>query len=137
MEQAVADPDEPLGRRRRDDHLAGRSAIDPAQLTRRPSIDGASAWRRFRHITLPMLSPYILFNAIVGLIGTMQIFAEAYIMTTGGPADSTLFYAYYLFTQRVPIFPHGLRQRAGVDPVRDRADADADPTVGEPKVGAL
>ena len=46
-----------------------------------------------------MLSPYVLFNAIMGVIATMQIFGEAYIMTAGGPQDSTLFYAYHLFRQ--------------------------------------
>jgi multiple sugar transport system permease protein len=60
-------------------------------------IDGANAWRRFRHITLPMLSPYIFFNLVMGVIRTFQIFSESYIMTEGGPVDSTLFYAYYLF----------------------------------------
>jgi multiple sugar transport system permease protein len=58
-------------------------------------------------VTIPMLSPYILFNLIIGLIGTMQIFAEAFIMTAGGPADSTLFYAYYLFRQAFQYFRMG------------------------------
>ena len=44
-----------------------------------------------------MLSPYIFFNLVMGLIGTFQIFSQAFIMTEGGPVDSTLFYAYYLF----------------------------------------
>ena len=54
-----------------------------------------------------MLSPYILFNFDHRriFIGTMQIFNEAFVMTQGGPADSTLFYAYHLFRQSVPIFP--------------------------------
>ena len=78
--------------------LAGLQSIPP-QLYEAASIDGAGAWQRFARITLPMLSPYILFNAIIGLIGTLQIFGEAYIMTGGGPQDSTLFYAYHLFKQ--------------------------------------
>lgn len=78
--------------------LAGLQSI-PKQLYEAASIDGAGPLRRFWHVTLPMLSPYILFNSIVGLIGTMQVFTEAYIMTSGGPVDSTLFYAYYLFRQ--------------------------------------
>jgi multiple sugar transport system permease protein len=86
--------------------LAGLQSI-PQQLYEAASIDGASAWRRFWHITVPMLSPYILFNLIIGLIGTMQVFAEAYIMTEGGPADSTLFYAYYLFRQAFQYFRMG------------------------------
>lgn len=86
--------------------LAGLQSIPP-QLYEAASIDGAGAWRRFVHVTLPMLSPYVLFNAIVGLIGTMQIFGEAYVMTAGGPSDSTLFYAYYLFKQAFQYFRMG------------------------------
>jgi multiple sugar transport system permease protein len=90
--------------------LAGLQSI-PRDLYEAASIDGAGAWRRFRHVTLPMLSPFILFNLIVGLIQTMQIFSEAYIMTAGstggGPADSTLFYAYYLFNQAFQFFDMG------------------------------
>ena len=55
-----------------------------------------------------MLSPYILFNAVIGVIGTMQIFQEAFIMTHGGtPVDSTLFYAYNLFQQAFQYFRIG------------------------------
>jgi ABC-type sugar transport system permease subunit/ABC-type glycerol-3-phosphate transport system substrate-binding protein len=61
------------------------------------SLDGASKWQQFVHVTLPLLSPYIFFNLIMGLIGTFQIFTQAFIMTQGGPVDSTLFYAYHLF----------------------------------------
>jgi ABC-type sugar transport system permease subunit/ABC-type glycerol-3-phosphate transport system substrate-binding protein len=86
--------------------LAGLQSI-PRQLYEAASIDGAGPLRRFWHVTLPMLSPYILFNSIVGLIGTMQIFTEAYIMTSGGPVDSTLFYAYYLFRQAFQFFRMG------------------------------
>ena len=86
--------------------LAGLQSI-PRQLYEAAEIDGAGQWGKFRHVTLPMLSPYILFNAIIGVIGTMQIFAEAYIMTSGGPADSTLFYAYYLFRNAFQYFRMG------------------------------
>lgn len=86
--------------------LAGLQSI-PRQLYEAAEIDGASAFRRFTNVTLPMLSPYILFNAIIGVIATMQIFAEAYIMTSGGPADSTLFYAYYLFRNAFQYFRMG------------------------------
>lgn len=60
-------------------------------------IDGATTWQQFTRITLPMLSPYIFFNLIMGVIGTLQVFSQAFIMTQGGPVDSTLFYAYHLF----------------------------------------
>lgn len=76
--------------------LAGLKGI-PQHLYEAAKIDGAGRARMFFNITLPMLSPYILFNLIMGLIGTFQIFTQAYIMTQGGPLDSTLFYAYLLF----------------------------------------
>jgi len=60
-------------------------------------LDGAGVWRKFVHVTLPLLSPYIYFNLIMGFIGTFQIFTQAFIMTEGGPVNSTLFYAYHLF----------------------------------------
>ena len=54
-----------------------------------------------------MLSPYIFFNLIMGVIGTMQVFTQAYIMTEGGPDDSTMFYAYYLFNNAFRYFKMG------------------------------
>ena len=87
--------------------LAGLQSI-PAQLYEAATVDGASKWKQFLHVTVPMLSPYILFNAIMGVIGTMQIFTEAYIMfPTGGAEDSTLFYAFYLFRQSFQYFSMG------------------------------
>ena len=61
------------------------------------AIDGAGPWQKFMYVTLPMLTPYIFFNLVMGLIGTFQIFTQAFIMTGGGPINSTLFYAYHLF----------------------------------------
>ncbi len=78
--------------------LAGLKGI-PAHLYEAAEVDGAGVWQRFIHITIPMLSPYIFFNMIMGLIGTFQIFSQAYIMTQGGPVNSTLFYAYQLFNK--------------------------------------
>lgn len=76
--------------------LAGLRAI-PEDLYEAAAIDGANAFKRFRHITLPMLTPYIFFNMVMGIIDTLKIFDPAYLITKGGPADSTLFYAYNLF----------------------------------------
>jgi multiple sugar transport system permease protein len=76
--------------------LAGLKGI-PRHLYEAAEMDGAGTLRKFFSITLPMLSPYILFNVIMGIIGTFQIFTQALIMTQGGPLDSTLFYAYALF----------------------------------------
>jgi multiple sugar transport system permease protein len=86
--------------------LAGLQSI-PRQLYEAAEIDGAGPWRRFLNVTLPMLSPYIFFNTIIGLIATMQVFTEAYIMTKGGPADSTNFYAYQLFRSAFQYFRMG------------------------------
>jgi multiple sugar transport system permease protein len=63
------------------------------------SIDGANALNRFRHITLPMLTPVIFFNLVVGIIGSFQIFTVAYVATQGGPNNATLFYVLYLYNQ--------------------------------------
>jgi len=76
--------------------LAGLKGI-PDHLYEAAEVDGANMWHKFINITIPMLTPYIFFNIIMGLIGTFQIFSQAYIMTQGGPVNSTLFYAYRLF----------------------------------------
>jgi multiple sugar transport system permease protein len=86
--------------------LAGLQSI-PEQLYEAASIDGASKFRRFLHVTIPMLSPYILFNLIIGVIGTMSIFDESFVMTRGGPNDATLFYAYHLFRNAFQFFQMG------------------------------
>ena len=86
--------------------LAGLKGI-PTHLYEAAEIDGAGPVRKFFSITLPMLSPYIFFNLIMGVIGVMQIFTQAYIMTLGGPEDSTMFYAYYLFNNAFNYFKMG------------------------------
>jgi ABC-type sugar transport system permease subunit len=79
-------------------YLAGLKDI-PATLYEAAIIDGANAWQRTRHVTLPMITPVIFFNLIMGVIGSFQYFTQAYIMTQGGPEDSTQFYALYLFNR--------------------------------------
>lgn len=76
--------------------LAGLQDI-PQHLYDAAMIDGAGTLHQVRHVTLPMLSPVIFFNVIMGVIRGFQIFTEAYIMTEGGPLDTTLFYALYLY----------------------------------------
>jgi multiple sugar transport system permease protein len=78
--------------------LAGLKGI-PTELYEAAQIDGAGMLRRFFHITLPMLSPYIFFNTVMGIIGTLQVFEAAYIMTDGGPQNATMFYVYKLFNE--------------------------------------
>jgi multiple sugar transport system permease protein len=69
----------------------------PDELYESASLDGANAWHRVWHITLPMISPVVFFNIIMGFIGSFQVFAAAFIATDGGPANATLFYVLYLY----------------------------------------
>ncbi|MFC7458503.1 carbohydrate ABC transporter permease [Brachybacterium sp. GCM10030267] len=77
-------------------YLAGLRNI-PETLYEAARIDGASRFRQFLSITIPLLTPTILFNLITGVSGAMMVFTEAYIMTNGGPDNSTLFYMLYLY----------------------------------------
>ncbi|GIV76112.1 MAG: spermidine/putrescine ABC transporter permease [Litorilinea sp.] len=76
--------------------LAGLQNI-PESLYEAAELDGAGRWRKFLNITLPMLSPIILFNFVVGIIGSFQVFTQAYVMTRGGPANATMFFVLYLY----------------------------------------
>jgi len=76
--------------------LAGLQAV-PSHLYEAVEVDGGNAWRKFIHITVPSMTPTIFFNLVMMLIGTFQAFNQAYVMTQGGPNNSTLFYVYYLF----------------------------------------
>jgi multiple sugar transport system permease protein len=68
--------------------IAGLQAI-PRELYEAAELDGASAWRRFLHVTLPQLGPSLVFVGVVVMIGYFQLFAEPYVMTQGGPLKST------------------------------------------------
>ena len=69
----------------------------PIHLYEAARIDGARYWRQFWHVTLPIISPVVYFNLVMGIIGLLQVFVVPYIMTEGGPARSTLFYVQYLY----------------------------------------
>jgi multiple sugar transport system permease protein len=86
--------------------LAGLQDI-PVHLYEAAEIDGANAWQRFWAITVPLLTPTIFFNLVVGLIGAFQIFTQVYIISEGGPLWSTLFYVYYLWQQGFRFFKMG------------------------------
>ncbi|HZQ99594.1 MAG TPA: sugar ABC transporter permease [Chloroflexota bacterium] len=86
--------------------LAGLQNVPP-QLHEAASIDGAGALQRFRHVTLPMLSPIVLFNTIIAVIGSFQVFTTAYIATNGGPENATLFYVLYLYRNGFEYFKMG------------------------------
>jgi multiple sugar transport system permease protein len=70
--------------------LAGLQSV-PVELLEAASIDGANAWRRFWKVSIPMISPVLFFNLIMGIIGSFQVFTASFIMTQGGPQNATLF----------------------------------------------
>ncbi|MEP6854323.1 MAG: sugar ABC transporter permease [Pedococcus sp.] len=78
--------------------LAGLQAV-PWMLHEAAAIDGAGAWQRFRHITLPMLKPTILFVSVTTGIGYLQFFEEPFVMTNGGPLNSTISMSMYTYKQ--------------------------------------
>ena len=88
--------------------LAGLRQI-PRSYYEAASVDGAGGWRQFRAITLPLLSPVIFFNLVLGLIGSLQTFTQAFVFSggTGGPAESTLFFNLYLYQQGFQRFDMG------------------------------
>nr|AGA35559.1 permease [Caldanaerobius polysaccharolyticus] len=79
-------------------YLSGLRNV-PTELYESADIDGANIFQKFFHVTLPMMSPVILYNVILGVINSLQYFTQAYIMTSGGPVNSTLFYSLYLFRE--------------------------------------
>ena len=86
--------------------LAGLQGI-PAELYDAAKTDGANAFQRWWHITVPMITPAILFNLILGIIGSFRVFSLAFVTTGGGPAYSTYFYALHLYTQAFGSFDMG------------------------------
>lgn len=86
--------------------LAGLKHI-PQELYESASIDGAGSWAKFISITIPMLSPVILFNLVLQLISGFLVFTQAFLITGGGPLDTTLFYALYLFQRAFVTFQMG------------------------------
>ncbi|RYG26426.1 sugar ABC transporter permease, partial [bacterium] len=86
--------------------LAGLQGI-PESLLEAAVLDGAGPWRRFRNVTLPLLSPVLFFNVVMGVIGAFQVFTQAYAMTGGGPNNASRFYALYLFQTAFEQFKLG------------------------------
>jgi len=79
-------------------YLAGLQGI-PQHLYEAVEIDGGGAWARFRHVTLPMMTPLILFNVILGFINAVQTFVQPYVMTQGGPNNASLFYMLHVYQE--------------------------------------
>jgi multiple sugar transport system permease protein len=86
--------------------LAGLQNI-PQDLYSAATIDGAGVWKRFRHITLPMLSPTTFFVLVITLINSFQVFEQTYVLTKGGPANSTLTMSYYIYQNAFQFFQMG------------------------------
>ncbi|PRA80417.1 carbohydrate ABC transporter permease [Microbacterium sp. MYb66] len=78
--------------------LAALQAV-PEEISEAARIDGAGAWRRFRSITMPMISPTILLVMILTIVGSLEVFAQIAVLTGGGPGNSTTVLVYYLYQQ--------------------------------------
>ena len=108
--------------RHADGDLPGRRCRPiPRELLEAAEADGAAGWARFRYITLPMLRPTLLFGAVITSIGYLQFFEEAFVMTKGGPLDSTRSVTFFTYDQ-FGFGNYGVGSRRGVPAVpRDRA----------------
>jgi multiple sugar transport system permease protein len=87
-------------------YLAGLQGI-PTALYEAAEIDGANAWHRFWNVTIPMLTPTIYFNVLISIIGSFQVFTQAYILTSGGPNNATLTQVLYLYRKGFQDFQFG------------------------------
>ena len=104
-----ADPPEPVGLGASAlIFLAGLQEIPPALLDA-AAIDGAGPWQRFRHVTLPLLTPVILFNLVMGVISSFHIFTQALVVggTTGRPLESTLMFMVHIYRTAFRYFAMG------------------------------
>ena len=90
----------------------------PSELYEAADIDGANGLQKIFKITIPLMTPSIFFNFIMGLIGGFQVFTVSYIMTKGGPGNSTYYYSYYLFDKMMSDNAMGMADRKSV--VRER-----------------
>ena len=87
-------------------YLAGLQGI-PEHLYEAAEIDGANALQKFWAVTIPLMTPVIFFNMIVGVIASFQVFTQFYVMTNGGPANATLVYVLYLYRNAFEYFKMG------------------------------
>ena len=92
--------------------LAGLQSV-PLTLQEAASIDGAGVLRRFWHVTVPMITPVIFFNLVLGIIGSFQVFTVAFIATGGGPINSTLFYVLWLYQHAFEFLRMGYASTLG------------------------
>lgn len=87
-------------------YLAGLQGI-PQTLYEAAEIDGAGRWAKLRHVTIPLISPVIFFNLIMGIIGSFQVFTIGFLVTAGGPQNATLFYVLYTYRTGIQYFDMG------------------------------
>ncbi|MEM7130122.1 MAG: sugar ABC transporter permease [Chloroflexota bacterium] len=86
--------------------LAGLQGV-PRELYEAASIDGAGSWSRFRAVTLPLITPTLFFNLVLGIIGALKVFTLAFVATLGGPSYATWFYALHIYRQAFEYFRMG------------------------------
>jgi len=94
-------------------YLAGLQAI-PADLYEAAAIDGSDGWQRHWDITIPLMRPYIILVAVISSISAMKVFEEVYIMSQGGPANSTKTVVYYLYDKGFTSLEMGYASAIGV-----------------------
>ena len=87
-------------------YLAGLQAI-PEELYESARLDGANAWQRLRYITIPMLRPTTLFLLVMGIISSLQVFTQIFVMTNGGPVNRTTTMVYYMYLWAFKYFDMG------------------------------
>jgi ABC-type sugar transport system permease subunit len=87
--------------------LAGLQSI-PRDLYEAAALEGASPWRRLRHVTLPLLGPALLFVLVVAIISSFQVFDQVYVMTQGGPADQTNVLIFYIWQHAFRFWDLGM-----------------------------
>ena len=87
-------------------YLAGLQSI-PEELYEAAKVDGAGALRRFRHVTIPQLAPTTLFLLVVGIIYSLQVFTQIFVMTGGGPVDRTTTMVYYIYLSAFKFYEMG------------------------------
>jgi multiple sugar transport system permease protein len=86
--------------------LAGLQGV-PQELYDAAEVDGANGLQKFRHVTLPLLTPVIFFNVVLGIVGSFQVFEVAFVATQGGPGEATHFYALHVYNKAFRDFEFG------------------------------
>ncbi|CDN44971.1 carbohydrate ABC transporter permease [Paenibacillus sp. P22] len=94
-------------------YLAGLQAI-PADLYEAAIVDGASAAQRVRHITIPLLRPYVFFCSLISLMGAIRVFDEMFVLTNGGPGNATLTSSLYIYQEGITKLNYGYASALGL-----------------------